>query len=663
MKRKGRVVTALTLIIIFLISTVSQVSAFGPITFWSSTSTKSASYARAMILQNSGVNNGKMYATHEIWTDNQLPHPAGPSFPVYESTDGGQSWTKVGEVTDIHSGEGLREQGILYELPQGVGDMPKGTMLMAVNAFPEGELVHNIELYKSNNLGRSWTYVSTIASGGAYGGGMNWESQGIWEPFLMVADGKLYCFYADEQDPNNNQMIVHRSSLDGVNWSQTKVDVALGELRPGMPTVTKMGNGKYMLVYEIVNMQDDWIHYKISSDPDNWGNAAESGKRVNYYQGQTPGSQPYVVWVPGGSPNGTVVISGGRSDKLFLNYNYGEGHWTTQDSVITLGYSRSLVPVSDNKLFVISTVKNSSTGKSDVKVGTTDIVPSNNVYNNNLFMLVNKNGKAMDLIGGGQNNGSVINQWSYDYNGPNQRWSIVPTGNGYFRMVSVVNGKYAAVQGNSASNGAQLVSMPYEDGNAYQQWHFVDIGNGWFKIVNVGSGKVLDVDGNSLADNAKMQQWEWTGAEGQYWRIQPHGDYYVQAEHSGKYLNAGGAGTTNGTPIIQWGFETNNWFKWKFESVGDGYYKVVNLNASTKVADVAEVSLQAGAEVHLWDYVNAANQQVRLVPQQDGSFKFYFKHSNMAWDISGVSRDNGAKLTQYTEATGDNQKFYLEKSN
>lgn len=663
MKRSRKKITIFTLIIVLLLSTFNQAFAFGPITLWSSTSTKSASYARAMILQNSGADNGKMYATHEEWTDNQLPHPAGPGFPIYESTNGGQSWTKVGEVTDIHPGEGLREQGFLYELPQPIGDMPKGTMLMAVNAFPEGELVHNIELYKSNNLGRSWTYVSTIASGGAYGGGMNWESQGIWEPFLMVADGKLLCFYADEQDPNHNQMIVHRSSVNGVGWSQTKVDVALGELRPGMPTVTKMGNGMYMLVYEIVNMQDDQIHYKISSNPENWGDAADAGKKVNYYQGETPGSQPYVVWIPGGGPNGTVVISGGRSDKLFLNYNYGEGHWTTQDSVIKLGYSRSLVPVGDNTLFVISTVKNALTGKSDVMAGTNDIVPSNNVYNSNLFMLVNKNGKAMDLIGGEQNNGAVINQWAYDYNGPNQRWSIVPTGDGHFRLVSGVNGKNATVQGNSANNGAQLVSMPYEEGNAYQQWDFVDIGNGWFKIVNVGSGKVLDVNGNSLANNAKMQQWDWTGAECQYWRIQPQGDYYVQAEHSGKYINAGGGATTNGTPVIQWSFETNNWFKWRFESVGDGYYKVVNLNASSKVTDVAGVSMQAGAEVHLWDDENAANQQVRLVPQQDGSFKLYFKHSNMAWDIERVSRDNEAKLTQYTEAVGDNQKFYLERSN
>ncbi|WP_240419517.1 RICIN domain-containing protein [Paenibacillus periandrae] len=661
--KTARRVTLLSFVLMsLLVCLVTSTYAFGPVTVFSSTSTKSASYARALMLQYSGANNGKMYATHEVWTENQTPHPAGPAFPIYESTNGGQTWSKIADVADVHSGEGLREQGFLFELPQQVGNMPAGTMLLAVNAFPAEELIHNIELYKSNDLGRSWTYVSTIATGGAYGGGMNWQSQGIWEPFLLVANNKLICYYADEQDPNNNQMVVHRTSANGIDWSNTKADVALGELRPGMPTVTKMGNGKYMLVYEMVNFQEDQIHYKISSDPENWGNASDPGIKVNYYQGQTPGSQPYVTWVPGGSPNGTVIISGGRSDKIFLNYNYGQGHWTVQDCVIPTGYSRALIPMGDSTIGIIASVKNSS-GKSDVKFGTTDILASNNMYNGNLFMLVNKNGKSMDLIAGNQAEGAIVNQWSYDYNGSNQRWSIIPTGDGHFRIVNVVSGKSATIQGNSLTNGAQLVSSSYQEGNTSQQWDLVDAGNGWFKIVNVRSGKFLDVDQNSIVDNAKMQQWDWTGVNGQYWRLQPQGDYYLQAKHSGKYLNGGGAGTANDTPVIQWSFETSNWFKWRFESVEDGWYKVTYLNAPSKVIDVADVSMDAGHRTHLWDYLNGDNQKVRLVPQQDGSFKMYFKHSGMAWDIEGVSLNNSAKLTQYTEASGDNQRFYLEKIN
>ncbi|SHL20138.1 Ricin-type beta-trefoil lectin domain-like [Anaerocolumna jejuensis DSM 15929] len=658
-------IAILSFVSIFLISCfVTSTYAFGPVTVWSSTSTKSASYARALMLHYSGDNNGKMYATHESWTDNQTPHPAGPNFPIYESTNGGQSWNKISEVADVHPDEGLREQGFLYELPQQIGNMPAGTMLLAVNAFPAGELVHNIELYKSNDLGRNWSYVSTIATGGAYGGGMNWQSQGIWEPFLLAANNKLICYYADEQDPNNNQMVVHRSSSNGIDWSSTKADVALGELRPGMPTVTKMGNGKYMLVYEMVNMQEDQIHYKISSDPENWGNASDPGSKVNYYQGQTPGSQPYVTWVPGGGPNGTVVISGGRSDKLFLNYNYGQGHWTVQDCVIPTGYSRCLVPTGNSTVFIIAAVKNSTTGKSDVKCGTTDILPSNNLYNSNLFMLVNNGtGKTLDLIGGSTSNGSVVNQWTYDANSNNQKWSLVPNGNESFRIASFVSGDDVCVANDSTANEAQIHNWDYTEGNTAHQWNFVDVGNGLFKIINVNSGKCLEVQNGNTSNGAKVQQYDYTGQAWQQWRLQPIGDYYIQARHSGKYINGGGGATSNDTPVIQWSFQTNNWFKWRFESAENGWYKVVYLNAPSKVIDLADVSMEAGHGTHLWDYVSGDNQLVRLVPQQDGSFKIYFKHSGMAWDIEGVSREDSAKLTQYTEANGDNQKFYLERFN
>jgi hypothetical protein len=653
---------ALVFITTLMLANTNVYANFGPTTVWSSTSTQSASYARALRLQYNGANNGKMYATHEIWTSTQSPMPAGPTFPIYESTNGGQSWTKVADVTDPIPGEGLREQGFLFELPQQIGNMPAGTILFAVNAFPDTEQVHNIELYKSNDLCRTWTYVATIASGGPY----NTDpvlSDGIWEPFLLVANNKLICYYSDEQDPVSNQMVVHRTSTDGVNWSATVKDVApidsQSNLRPGMPTIAKMGNGNYILLYEIVNLPNDQMHFKISSNPENWGDSTDIGTAINYFQGENPGSQPYIVWLPGGGPNGTLVASGGGSNKLFLNYNYGQGHWTVQDSVIPAGYSRSLVPLDSTSIFVIGPVLNNSTGNKDVQAGTMSISPSNNVYNGNLFMLVNRNGKAMDLIGGNTADGAVINQWSYDDNSLNQRWSIIPTGNGHFRLASYVSGKDASVQGDSVSNGAQIVNSAYVEGDTSHQWDLVDAGNGWFNIVNVRSGKYLDVDQNSLNDNAKLQQWDPTGADCQKWRLQPVGDIYIQAKHSGKYIDIGGGRTDNNAPIIQWPFQTVNWFKWRFDNVEEGWYKVTSLNVLSR-----SISVQYQTPYCiLYDYLGGDDEKVRIVPQNDGSFKLFYKFSGLLWDISAASLSDGAQLTQYNDLNHDNQKFYLESSN
>ena len=63
------------------------------------------------------------------------------------------------------------------------------------------------------------------------------------------------------------------------------------------------------------------------------------------------------------------------------------------------------------------------------------------------FMIVNRaTGKALDLISGNTNDGALINQWSYDYNGGNQRWTLVPTGNGHHHIISWVSGRSACIQ-------------------------------------------------------------------------------------------------------------------------------------------------------------------------------------------------------------------------
>lgn len=632
-------------------------------TIWSSTSTLSASYARMLKLEHNGDNNGRLYTTFETWDSAAEGMNHGPTFPIYESVDNGCTWQKISEVSDAHSadGEGLREQGFLYELPQQIGDMPKGTVLLAVNCFPEVEYIHNIELYKSNDLCRTWTYVSTIAVGGAYGGGMIWESQGIWEPFLMVGNDKLICYYADEQDSSHNQMIVHRSSTDGIHWSDASIDVALGELRPGMPVVSKMGNGKYILVYEMYNMQDDQIHFKISDDPENWGDSSDYGQKVNYYRGEKPGSQPYVIWIDSGGPNGTLVLSSGGSNKLFLNYNYGLGHWVTQDCVIPAGYSRCLVPMGGAAVMAVSSVYNGITRKNDVQCGVMEIQSSGEDYCDAFFALVNKNGKAMDLIGGGTEDGAIINQFELDSNSINQQWSIVPAGNGRLRISSKVNGKNAAVQEGSLLNGAQIVCVPYAENDLSQQWEFQQVENGWMTIVNAKSGKCLDVDNDSLENGAKLQQWDCADVNCQKWTLKPVGEYYINAKHSGKYVNIDGGVFENGSPIIQYTFEPNTWFRWGFDLVEDGWMRIFSASESGKCIDESTVSLTGDAPLNLWDYVGGDNQKICLIPQDDGSFKMKFKHSGQIWSVLDCSRENEALLVQYSDENNDCQKFYLER--
>jgi hypothetical protein len=61
-------------------------------------------YARTVLLSN-----GYLLATWE----NYSPEPPPVYWPIYQSTDGGLSWTQISEVTDQHNGWGNRYQPFL----------------------------------------------------------------------------------------------------------------------------------------------------------------------------------------------------------------------------------------------------------------------------------------------------------------------------------------------------------------------------------------------------------------------------------------------------------------------------------------------------------------------------------------------------------------------
>ena len=280
------------------------------------------------------------------------------------------------------------------------------------------------------------------------------------------------------------------------------------------------------------------------------------------------------------------------------------------------------------------------------------------------FMIVNQNsGKCLDLIGGNTANGANINQWTYDYNGPNQRWALLPTENGnHFKLISYVSGKAMSIANDSTGNGAQLWAYDYAGGDTSQQFDLVPAGNGWYNIRNVRSGLVLDVAGFSTADNAMVQQYTNNNTSNQKWRLQPWGNYYLRAS-GGRYVCVQNQGSTNGSPIIQYDQQNNPWFKWSFTTEGDGQYGLFSLNAPSRVLCVANGSSAAGYNCHLYDYnpSNVGDQKISIVPKTDGRFKFYFLHDGMSWDIPGGAIGNNVPLQQYPDNGNIWQEFSMER--
>jgi hypothetical protein len=291
-----------------------------------------------------------------------------PSFPIYRSTNGGVIWKLLSRVFDSQNGWGMRFQPFLYELPEPFASMPAGTVLCLGNSIPEDLSKTRLDMYKSLDHGATWNFVSNIAQGGA--ANPDGTQDPVWEPFVLLANGKLIVYYSDERDPAHNQKIVHQASVDGLTWGSVVDDVALDlKQRPGMPVVAEMGNGKYIMSMECVCDGTTYTAIKTSDDPEHW-NAGEAGTIVSH-----TGGTPYVVWMHSSGRNGTLILSSYGHDELRTNRSFGApgSLWIPIGATVGNGYSRSLLVRSDNKtLFEISPVSQPS-GYNNIVVGTQTI--------------------------------------------------------------------------------------------------------------------------------------------------------------------------------------------------------------------------------------------------------------------------------------------------
>ncbi|KAJ9148485.1 Glycoside hydrolase family 93 protein [Pleurostoma richardsiae] len=293
-------------------------------------------YARSVELQD-----GTLLATWE----NYSPEPPPVYFPIFKSKDYGVSWKMISKVTDQGYGWGLRYQPFLYELPVPFGGFAAGTVLLAGSSIPTDLSKTQIDLYASTDRGYSWTFVSHVAAGGRAVPD-NGETP-VWEPFLMMYKDQIVMYYSDQRDPNHGQKLVHQTSKDLKSWDAVVDDVAYANYtaRPGMTTVTKLPNGKYIMTYEYgggpgFSSYSFPVYYRISDDPLKF-NSAPGHALVA--EGTTPFSSPYITWSSAGGRDGTIVVSDGTHQQIFVNRALGaDDKWEWYSVPQLVAYTRHL---------------------------------------------------------------------------------------------------------------------------------------------------------------------------------------------------------------------------------------------------------------------------------------------------------------------------------
>ncbi len=330
-----------------------------------------------LVCDEAGECKGNLYATCEY---NYYPGMWGRDhFPIFESCDGGKTWTHISDVREYEfqtdkwkkaedgtyyevpldtEGAGrylgdwwtLVFQPQLFELKEDLGGLKRGTVICA--GVTKGERNSAIVLHYSTDNLRNWKYLSAVA----FGGKSDMEiGQAIWEPFFVQEKGILYCFFSDERGmtKGGGQRIVFSKSADGINWSE-KVDVCDFEeenskYRPGMPVVTRLPDGRWFMVYEGVNMGDPHpVYYKITDDIEQWRPEVK-------YDGVMPapfnGGSPFCTTLK----DGTVVVGAHGTHKIAVNTDsLKTDSWMIVDVDIKNGYSRSLFPLEDGRLLIVS---------------------------------------------------------------------------------------------------------------------------------------------------------------------------------------------------------------------------------------------------------------------------------------------------------------------
>ncbi|KAH8756076.1 BNR/Asp-box repeat domain protein [Diaporthe sp. PMI_573] len=333
-------------------SFVQNATVFAPPANWTN---KAGSYGRSVLLnknceqQQGGGGNITILATSSFFP------PDGPYQVIHNSTDYGASWSELSKAYldgNASLAGGIILQPFLYELSQPFGEYQPGTILLSANRIPADRSSTNIQLYASTDKGVSWDYVSTVA----YGGPPNTDNGApcVWEPFILAYDNQLHVYYSDQRDPDYGQKLAHQSSSDLISWGDVVNDVAYANYtqRPGMITVSQIGNGKWMCTYEVGLWTDPATgtdngspyatHYKIADSPLEFG-ADEEDNILRTPEG-TSDAGPYVIWTPAGGPSGTIVVSDSSYDQFFLNTENGDpGAWKNVSSQgHGVGYSRAL---------------------------------------------------------------------------------------------------------------------------------------------------------------------------------------------------------------------------------------------------------------------------------------------------------------------------------
>jgi hypothetical protein len=317
----------------------------------------------------------------------------------------------------------------------GPGSFPAGTILAAGDSISADNSKTKTDMYASTDHGVSWSFVSSIATGGD-AVASNGHTP-VWEPYFMVANNRLIAWISDQRDPAHGQRLAHFTTTDGVHWSSEVDDVTF--------------SGKYLAVP---------------------GGSPSSGTGEIQWTSTGGAEQD---WSVEPAPAGGYTITNRRSDLALTMATDANGQTSTNEQVT----QAPLTSATNQRWNLLQTappdfttgqyvMANVNSGKYAEVVGNVSGTQADQYRDVNhpdqywtftqvgsYYTITNvSTGNYLDSAGNTTSGSAVVEKPSSG--STSQQWSLIDSGNGAYQVVNRASGLSLAVAGASTDDAAPL---------------------------------------------------------------------------------------------------------------------------------------------------------------------------------------------------------------
>ena len=306
-----------------------------------------------------------------------------------------------------------------------------------------------------------------------------------------------------------------------------------------------------------------------------------------------------------------------------------------------------------------------------------------------------------------------------------EKWMIKDAGNGQYNILSKINNFSIDVPDYNAVNGQKIQMCPKNGSEAQkftfskENVNTQSISNGDYNINSVSQkGQSFDITDTSKENGTKIQTWTYLGALQQKFNIEylKDGYYKIISKLSNKALTISPVnGNIIGSNVIQQEYknlDTQKWsIKWRGENsysivskdgnyamelkgIGDGAkiimntvtgqdnqkfefcsrrtlsakktiengrYKIESIINNKPAFDIVDGSKKEGAQIQLWDYLEAEQQKFDITCDNNGYYEIKSVFTGKVLAIDNTKASNGTLIIQKTRKGTDDEKWIINK--